>query len=254
MFAGLASSCSPTAMLASAESSPPGQFGKTLIDALESRRLQDVISRMDPASMTPDAEARLSAMANLLPPTGEGKTHLVGYRSNQMVGAGTDYQLTFETSYGDRHFLTGMTMYLEGANLTLRGLQIQPIPNSLAKLNEFTLAGRGGRHYLFLIGLAACPLISIAAVVRWAQCRRELRRKWLWLACVLLGIGKFGLNWTTGEISVSLLQLQLLSAGFQREGAEGAWWFFLSLPIGALVFLFRKPAIVATDALSGGGA
>jgi hypothetical protein len=227
-------------MLEREQNAPAGQQGISLIRALEDRQLQDVISRLSPTWMTPDVQARVGAMAGIFPAQGGGKTRLVGYQSNHIAGAGTRHGLWFETAYPGRYVSTTMTLSEDGTRFILDNLDVRPIAGPLEKINAFTLSGRGPVHHIFLFGSLVCPAITIAAVVRWRRNRGHLRRKWLWLAGILLGVGKLGLNWTTGQVTFSVVHLQLLSAGFQREGAYGPWWLFLSVPIGTLVFLARK--------------
>jgi hypothetical protein len=55
----------------------------------------------------------------------------------------------------------------------------------------------------------------------------------------LLGVGKFAVNWTTGQWGFMPLSFQLFSAGAFAP-LYGAWTLSISLPIGAIWFLLRR--------------
>jgi hypothetical protein len=63
-----------------------------------------------------------------------------------------------------------------------------------------------------------------------------LPRKWLWVLFILAGVGKFAVNWTSGEWGIAPLSLQLLSASAVAS-LYGPWILSFSLPLGAIVFL-----------------
>jgi hypothetical protein len=82
------------------------------------------------------------------------------------------------------------------------------------------------------------PLLIIAAVV---LCIRTPvpKRKWLWILFILMGVVRFKLYWTDGNLSI-IPGLQLLGAGYVRIGLLGPWFLSASLPIGAIAFLLRR--------------
>ena len=69
------------------------------------------------------------------------------------------------------------------------------------------------------------------------------RRKWIWILFILFGIGQFAINWTTGQWSVKLLQLQLFGAGTFAP-LFGPWTVFVSLPVGAIIFLLQRKKLM----------
>lgn len=124
------------------------------------------------------------------------------------------------------------------------GFRLEPLPMPMAQLHAFKLAGKGPVHYFFLLMTVGAVLITLAALV---QCIRTpgLRRKWLWVLFILVGVCAVTLNWTTGAIGVNPLYFNLFSAAFMRLGWSGPWLISFCIPVGALVFLWkhgRKPA------------
>jgi hypothetical protein len=63
---------------------------------------------------------------------------------------------------------------------------------------------------------------------------------------VFIGVGacKLFFNWTTGVVSVAPLSLQLPPFGFVRGSEYAPMLLFVTFPLGALVFLLRRPALV----------
>ena len=92
-------------------------------------------------------------------------------------------------------------------------------------------------HYMVLLLTIACVLLTLgAAVVVW---RTAPRRRWVWTGVALLGLGRFGINWTTGETFFNPLVLQMFGGGFVRTGYVGPWFLSFGLPAGAIYALWR---------------
>lgn len=126
---------------------------------------------------------------------------------------------------------------------------------SASQVAAFTLKGAGAGRLLFLLTMVLASGMTLGALAKWIRRRRDLPRRWLWLAAIVLGIGKIGLNWTTGQTVVVPLAFQLLSVGAIREAGSSSWMLYLSIPLGALVFLFRSvPSRGAPETYSEEGA
>jgi len=130
--------------------------------------------------------------------------------------------------------------------LFVDGVGVRRVPASLRTINAFTLEGKTPAHLLMLTLLIAVPTFSLIVAVLVLQ--TSMRRRWLWAALALLGAGKFGFNWTTGQTFNQTISVQLLGAGVYRGGLAGPWLLFVSFPAGALIALDRRRrAIVANQ-------
>lgn len=119
------------------------------------------------------------------------------------------------------------------------GFHVDRVTNAQIRANAFTLADKRPRQYLFLLWAAASPLLMIAALVSVVRCR-GLRRKWLWGILAFAGLGAFHMNWTTGQITVQIVSIQLIGAGVTRTLSVVAPWIVsATIPIGAVVVLWR---------------
>ena len=124
-----------------------------------------------------------------------------------------------------------------GGNMSLLGLHIRPLPASLGEINAFTLAGKSPLHYVFLGAVVFMPLFLIYMVVM--IIRTKVKRKWLWIPLMFVGICQFSLNWTTGEFGFRLINVNTPGFGVYRPGLYGPWSLFASIPIGAIIFLIK---------------
>jgi hypothetical protein len=102
-------------------------------------------------------------------------------------------------------------------------------------VNRFTLSGRGAAQYTILALAVLAPLLSLYALVLCVRTKMR-RTKWLWLVLVLMGIGKIVVNWTTGQVFFTPIAFQLPPAGANAV-LYGPWQVYVSLPVGAIVFL-----------------
>ena len=75
--------------------------------------------------------------------------------------------------------------------------------------------------------------------------RTPMPWRWWWAFVALLGAGTLVLNWTTGEVFMKGLNIQLFGVGFTRQGLAGPWVLSVAFPAGALVALERRRRFLA---------
>lgn len=98
-------------------------------------------------------------------------------------------------------------------------------------------------HYLFLGATAA--VVGVIATASVVCIRRGGRRKWLWLAFILIGFGKISLYWMPGPFSwamarIEVVSINLLGVGIVKYPLYDPWALSLSIPLGAIIFLARQ--------------
>lgn len=104
--------------------------------------------------------------------------------------------------------------------------------------NAFRIAGKGWGHFAFLLFTVVTAGLIIAALVTLARAPGG-RWRWAWALGSLFGFGQFLINWTTGQVSVSPLHIQFLGAQVVRTGPVGPWIVGWSVPLVAIVALWR---------------
>ncbi len=159
-------------------------------------------------------------------------------------GKFTEMTMQLELSTG--WFVGTVVTTVEGEVRKIVTANFQSIPDSLEKINALNLMDRPVLGLLFIPLLIAVPLFSIYALV--LCIRTPLKRKWLWILFILMGVTTLRLNWSTGGMGFQLVSVQLLGASFSRSGLVGPWIFGLSFPLGAVLFLRRRRSLMVQAA------
>lgn len=142
--------------------------------------------------------------------------------------------LTYQLQFPDAWVLAEVVLISAGEGTRVSGVHFQPLPDSLEILNRFTFNGKGALHYVFF---AACILIPLFMLFTAAICMRSrVRRRWLWIIFILIGLVQFQFNWSTEALNVQPIAVSLLGAGYWRQGLYAPWILKFAIPIGAIVF------------------
>jgi hypothetical protein len=181
-----------------------------------------------------DNSAEFRRMARFIPPDGEVASHVAGYYFQTGAG-GTQYDITYEYQFAHT-WVVAHYLWVPGSDgLELASFHVNSQADSLEELQAFSFRDLTGAKVLVL-ALGVCAVgLSLYALVK---CIRTpgLKRKWLWLLFILVGMGGFEVNWSTGKWAVALLQAHFLSfSAFASQGQP--WVVAASLPVGAVVFL-----------------
>lgn len=238
LLACAAVGCSPQALLDSAAKSEEALFAQDTVAVLFARDVDRLLARFSPELLkeaTPDAVAKLLAQI----PSGEpGTPTLVGY--NYYASPGTNRALvSLQYRFPETYVVAQVQVSSAGSEIRITSLHLQRLPESLERLNAFTLAGRSAQHYAVLTGAVLVPAFILFALILCAR-TPSFRRKRAWLAFVALGIGQVSLNWTTGTVGFNPVSVRLLGAGATTAGPYAPWIVTVSFPLGAALFLIKR--------------
>ena len=251
----LMTACDQQAMLEKFIPKEEAASAKRLLSQLAARDYESVENQLDPSLRTPSIRSTLEQMAAVFPSQDPNRVNVVGSNTSTFNGV-TTYNLTFEHDYPDTWLLTNVVLQRRGGSaeqLMVLGLHVTPIRQSLEETNRFTFEGKTALHYIVFALVVAIPVFIVFALV---LCFRTpiVRRKWLWLVFVALGLVQFSLNWTDGSYAVQPISFALLGAGFSRAGPYAPFVFTVSIPLGAIVFLARRKYLTArSEARAGAG-
>jgi hypothetical protein len=219
---------------------PEAAFLQDLMNKLAARDYTALRAELAPEAQTANADEMLVKMAGFLPTGKPTKVEFVGWNVNYNSTLGRSASVAAQFTYdGNKWILATAQFRGDAGNYKVAGFNVQPLPKSLAELNAFSFAGRGFVHYAVIAAATAAFLVTVAALYACVR-TKGLKRKWLWLLFIVFGLPTLSLNWTTGAITIDLIRLQLLSAAVSRTGLLGPWIVSVSLPVGAIIFLWKR--------------
>lgn len=229
--------CNRDDMLKKFASDQDQKVARQCIDTLRHRNFAEIEARLDPSLRSPDTRALLEKAANLLPPREPDAVILVGAQLNTADGVRSS-NLTYQFSYGEQHFMINCATRAEGKARIIFGLTVNVLEGSLEQQSRFDLKGKSGLQYSVLIAGIVFLVLSLVALIRCIM-EKNLRRKWLWIICILFGIGQLSVNWNSGTWEFSPVHLLLFSASALSPG-YGPWVVSVALPVGAAWYLIRR--------------
>ena len=214
------------------------EFAKTYLALFATHDFDAIEAKLDPKLKDAALRGNLKQIADFFPPERPKDIRVVGANTFSTNSA-SQFNLTFQYEYPDKWLLANVTLEKTGEVLVVKAVQVEPIRDSLENINRFNFVGKGVIHYVVFLTAIFVPALIIVSLV---LCVRTPipNRKWLWIIFILCGFGQFSLNWTTGAFNINPLHFQLLGAGFFKPSTYGAVIISVSLPIGALIFLWRR--------------
>lgn len=237
--------CSQDELLQKLSSREDQAAAKGYIDQLRARKFDEIEEALDSSIRTSNTRDTLTKMAELIPNQEPTSIKVVGaerfheYESDTMT-----VNTTFEYGFGEKWFLTNVAIRDKKGVKTIVGLNVNPMAQSLESQNRFTFSGKSTAQYAVFLAAVAAVLVTLYALVVCAR-TKPLKRKWLWVLFILVGVGKLAVNWTTSEWGFAPLSVQLFSASAFAP-LYGPWTIAVSIPLGAVIFLVYKRSRLAT--------
>jgi hypothetical protein len=216
-------------------------LAKQVLAHLAAKDYGAIEKQLDPSVITPSVHAALEQMAAMFPPEQAKRVTTVG-ANTMAVDQITTYNLTFEHEFSQAWLLSNVLLRKRGTHVTVLGLHVSPMTQSLEAQNRFTFAGKGVLHHVVFALAMTIPIFIVFTLVLCAR-TRIARRKWLWLIFVALGVVQLSLSWTDGSYAVQPLRVVLLGSGFVRSGPYAPVIFNISFPLGAVVFLVKRRSL-----------
>ncbi|MCP5488173.1 MAG: hypothetical protein H7A43_05945 [Verrucomicrobia bacterium] len=212
-------------------------LAKQCLSALLAGDFKIVTEQLDPQFVKPGIESNLTQVAAMLDHGDPLSLELVGCNVFTTPDKKRSH-LTYQYQFTNAWVLAAITIDTVDGNKKVFGLNVNPIPKSLGELNAFTLSGKGIQHYVLLALAVAVPIFIIWTFVLCV--RTKIRKKWLWIIFILVGIAKLNLNWTTGQMGFQPIALQIPGAGMAKMGLYAPWILTVSFPLGAILFLIKR--------------
>jgi len=156
--------------------------------------------------------------------------------------------ITYEYEFAKSYALANVTMITKDSTTLLAGFRVWPMNESLAEINAFALTGKSFLHYSFLLFGALSLLFILYSLIICAK--SKINKKWLWIIFILIGLGKFGIIWTNGQVFFSIFTFQILGFGITKSGIYAPWVVSISFPLGAILFLIKRKKLIEKHQLN----
>lgn len=153
--------------------------------------------------------------------------------------------LSYQIQFPDAWAVGYVIIAHQGEEKGILGAYFKPISESLEVTNRFDIAGKSVVHHLVLVICFAIPLLILFALIRCIRSR--IRRKWLWILFVLMGIMQFRFNWASGQFDFQPVAFLLFGASAFQAGPYAPWVLGFAFPVGAVVFLVRRQKLLLDD-------
>ena len=221
-------------------------FARESVDLLRHHRLEQIESALDPGIYDPNIKDQLNRMAEMFPPEEPKSIKVVGLRTINDQGTSI-HNLTLEYEYQEKWLLADVAIKRENSLPIIAAFRVTPIANSLESINSFNFVQKSPLHYIIL-GLAIVgPIFCVYVLVLCLRTKAQHLR-WLWALFILLGVGRLGINWTTGDVVFTPLAVHIPCVSMTAIPAYGPWVVSISLPLGAILFLLKRIGNVTSEA------
>lgn len=209
---------------------------KSYYEELRQRQVDQVLASFDPSadkeSLRPDLSKVMAVVPVQVP---IGVETLGGTVECKGSGVCTKV-ITLEYQYPDRWILFQATVSNGSGHYAITDLDVKNESMPAESMGQFTLRGKGWLNYAILLMALLSTGLAIYALV---LCIRTpiKKRKWLWIIVTILGIGEFGIEWSSGEFWHKIFYITLPSGfGFETDGP----FMYVSIPAGAILFLLLR--------------
>ena len=218
---------------------------KSYFEELRQRRVDEIVESFDPRADKDRLRSDLGKVVALVPQQEPVGVETLG-ATGECKGSGIcTKQITLEYKYTDRWILFQVTVSNQSGRYAITDLFVTPESMPLESMRQYTLRGKGWKHYAILLSSLLCLGIALYALV---LCVRTpiRKRKWLWIIVTILGIGKLGIEWSSGELWHKIAYISILPVGwgFDLESP----FMYASIPAGAILFLLLRRHLSRTDA------
>lgn len=214
------------------------EFSIRYLALLQARNFPAIERKIDPRLKNAQLRSELKQIAAFFPAEKPIDIEVVGAHTFSSSAA-TDVNITLQYAYPSKWLLANVVFQKKDGNITVMGINVQPLPDSVENINRFTFKGKGAIHYMFFTLAIIVPLFIVTATVLCIKTSIP-KRKWLWVLFVLCGYAQITLNWSDGSLNINPIHFQILGAGFIKYGPYAPWMLTVSIPIGAIAFLKKR--------------
>lgn len=210
------------------------------IDTLKNGDMEANKKYLAPSLYKEEAQKRLEALSKVLQSKDlvSQKNYEIIYYSAHGILDGYRYNLTYQIQFKDYWLLVHMSIDSIENWRGVISTSFQPIPRPIQEMNAFSFKHATWLHYLVLaVSLAFIVLLGFA-LWRWWHITMPTGWKIFWLIIIFLSVGRFIFDWNYNRYAVQWVTVRGAPVWAGTVTQNGWWYFTLSFPAGALVFLY----------------
>ncbi len=158
-----------------------------------------------------------------------------------------DYQLQFEKGWVEAIIVVDDV----NGKRSVAGLYVEPLPKSLKEIHSENFYAKPLPQYMLA---SLTVIIPVFIFYTFMIClTTPLRMKALWVVFIIIGLGRFSLDWTTGLVAFYPFSLLFFGGEALKDGIYGPWVLSFSFPLGAIAFhVYNRMRPARIGAESGG--
>lgn len=215
------------------------KFSKEYITLFQNKNYEEIKKSLNTQLLNQQLQSQLENVAKYLPNEQPKSIELIGHHT-LISGDLFKADLTFQYEFSSSWLIINLILEKTGnGKYTVNTFNVNPIMDSLANINKFTLNNKTLIHYIMVLFTILIPVFIIVTLIFCIITPME-KNKWLWIIFIFLGLGKISFNWTSGDINFQILSIQFFGSGFIRANNFAPWIMFTSVPIGAIIFWIKK--------------
>jgi hypothetical protein len=208
------------------------------VDLLRQGKFDEIQRDMDPSIVDANLRDTLAKMAAIFPTDDPKSIKVVSvHRSN-----GKDYsktEITLEYQFPRKWLLVSFATQNTRNMSGIVKFRVTPIADSLENIHKFTLVGKSAVQYSILMLGVCSQVLSFYALILCIRAK-HVKRKWLWMLVVLVGVEKVAVNWETGQLTFGILSINFPFVVLGNHIPYGPWTIGVCIPLGAILFLRRQ--------------
>ena len=214
------------------------QLAENVFQQLRHHQYDSIKPQLDSSIDASTVQQNLEELSTHIPDEDPVSVRTITTSKFCTVNRGCMIHLVLEYQYHSQWMLADISTHEQDGVRLISGLHAKSEPASLQAQNQFTWSGKTPLHFIFLGICLFVILFDLWILIRCIRTKVP-GRKWLWILFIVVGILRVSLNWTSGELSYRLLWLSFPIAG-SSQSLFDAMYFYFSIPIGAIAFLFYE--------------
>jgi hypothetical protein len=251
----LAASCGYQDMADKLIPKEESQFAQNYLQKLQSKDFEYVRKYVDKSIESEVTDQKLTEISAYFPTGSLISTEIIGSQVN-VLNSQWQGNFTFEYQFSDGWSVANVVLKKINETVSVVGFNVYRTMASQKEINKFSFNGKSAIQFM-VFAMAVVSAIFVLVTAYFCIRTPIPKRKWLWVLFILVGVGSISVNWTTGQYGVQPLYVMLFSAAAISAGPFAPWIISTSLPIGAIIFWFKRKAIIqnskATDAVFSDG-